>query len=162
MLSLPGQACIHQDEVSETTSVAITETIRPVLPFVLRRRPATPSGAHGPPREVRGGLPRPHPPLRGPRGRIPNGRSRGTAAPCPTARSGSRACNRAFAVVSPSTRPIRRAAGLRRGGAARRDPRPRDSRRTRPRAAQPHELAPPEGIMFARGRVDGRRGAYVN
>src|SRR5881409_4025024 len=57
MLSLPGRACIHQDEVSETTSVAITETIRPVLPFGLRRRPATPSGARGPSREVRSGLP---------------------------------------------------------------------------------------------------------
>src|SRR2546429_7655514 len=116
-----GLACIHQDEVSETTSVAIAETIDRVLPFGLRRRPARPLGAHGPSREVRSGLPRPHRPLRGPRGKIPNGRSRGTAAPCPTARTGSRACSRASAVVSPPTRPSRRAVGLRAGGSARRD-----------------------------------------
>src|SRR2546427_2360413 len=117
--SRPG---LHPAEEGErTTSVAIAATIRPVLPLGLRRRPATPSGARGPSREVRSGLPQPHRPLRGPRGRIPNGRSRETAAPYPTARTGSRACNKASAVVSPSTRPTRRAAGLRRGGSARRD-----------------------------------------
>src|SRR2546426_12180220 len=76
ILSLPGRACIQQNQVSETTSVAIGETIRPVLPLGLRRRPATPLGARGPSRDVDAGRPRPHRPLRVPPGKTQTCRSR--------------------------------------------------------------------------------------
>src|SRR5256712_8025002 len=159
--SKPG---LHPAEQGERNNVGSNrgETIRPVRPLGLRRRPATPSGARGPSREVRSGLSRPHRPLRGPRGKSPNGRSRGTAdhvqPPEPDAElvaGHPRLCH--LQQGRSDAQPVSDAEGplvetFRREILAERSPR---------KVGLP-EFAPPEGIVFTRVGVDSLRGACMD